>query len=61
MPKTKIWYVMLKNNDFWAIWKNTEIIGTTRGSGGCKAIYKSQNKQDCINYCKENKIKLRRK
>lgn len=58
MIKAKEWYTLEKANGLWTIWKNTEVEKASGGSGGCKAIYKSQNKQDSVNYCKENKIKL---
>jgi hypothetical protein len=61
MGKTKVWYTLEKANGVWTIWENTEIEKANGGSGGNKKVYSSQNKQDCLGYCKTNKIKLKGK
>lgn len=60
MYKMKLWYSLEKNNGVWTIWLNSEGEGDNRGSGGCKKIYSSTDKANCLNYCKENKIKIKK-
>ena len=56
----EIWYTIEKNNNKWTVWKNTMIWNKTHGCGGCKGIFSSTSRKDCIEYCKENNLKVSR-
>lgn len=54
------YYTLEKNNRNWVVWLNKESIKNIHGSCGCNSIFSSESKKDCIDYCKSNKIKLKR-
>ena len=47
------WYTIEKNNGKWTVWFN-------HISGGCHGVFSSTNRKDCIEYCKENNLKVSR-
>lgn len=53
--KDKIWYSIEKKDKQYVVWLNKE----EEHSGGVRGIFKG-TRQECINYCRENKIKVRR-
>ena len=57
----KIWYTLEKANGKWTVWENTETWYGTHGGCGCRGIYSSTSRKDCIEYCKENNLKVSRK
>ena len=63
MGKVKEWYTLEKNNNRWTIWHYREAIYEGHGGYGSLGIYTSDKKEDCLNYCDKNgiKIKYRRK
>lgn len=54
----KIWYEISKTTNGYTIWKYKEQYNTGRGSGGIDKIYTGITKNDCINYAKQNNIKI---
>jgi len=58
--KINLWYTLERSNGLWVVWLNKEEISSNHGSGGCDKIFSSPNKQDCLNYCKENKIRIKK-
>lgn len=58
MPKIKIWYTLEKANGIWTIWFNKSNEQETHGGYGSARLLSSNNKQDCLDYCKEKGIKL---
>lgn len=54
------YYTLEKNNSNWVVWLNKENFYEKNGSGGCDSIFISESKKECLNYCKTNKIKLKR-
>ncbi len=57
MKKIKVWYKIEHHNKLWTVWKYKE----GEHSFGSLGIYTASKKEDCIEYCKQNKITLNRK
>ena len=53
----KIWYTIEKSSNGYTVWRNK--VG--KQSMGSNRIYTSKNKKDCIEYCKENNIKIKKR
>ena len=60
MIKNKLWYTLERTNGLWTIWLNKQYEYKEKGSGGCDKVYSSSSKQDCLEYCKNNKIKIKK-
>lgn len=56
----KVWYTLEKANGKWTVWENREHLFKHHGGGGCRGIYRSENKKDCIKFCEDNKIKIKK-
>jgi len=56
----KIWYTIEKSTNGYTIWENKEKLYNNHGRCGCKKIYTSINRKECIEYCKNNNIKVKK-
>jgi len=54
------WYTIEKTNQGWTVWENTEVNYGSHGGYGCRKIFSSPSRQECIDYCKENDLKVSR-
>lgn len=53
----EIYYTISKNNGKWCVWKNIENLH----SYGCISIFKGITRKECLSYCNDNNISVRRK
>lgn len=51
------YYTISENNGKWCVWINVE----DKHSFGCTSIFKANSRKECVNYCKDNNIAIRRK
>ena len=56
----KIWFTLERANGKWTVWQNSEHLFKHHGGGGCRKIFSSLDKKECLKYCEENKIKLKK-
>lgn len=52
--KKKIWYTLEKHHNLWTVWKHHE----EGHSVGFWGIFTDETKKKCLEFIKENKIKL---
>ena len=56
--KEKVWYTLVRANGKWTVWRNGETMYKDHSSCGCRGIFSSESKKECLEYCKTNKIKI---
>jgi hypothetical protein len=56
-----VWYTLERANHIWTVWKNKEQDNENHGGYGSSRIYSSFSKDDCLDFCKENKIKIEKR
>ena len=52
----KVWYTIEKSSNGYTVWMNKE----SKQSMGSLGIYTAKKKKECIEYCKENDIKVKK-
>ena len=61
MKEVNKWYTLEKANGIWTVWLNKYNEQETHGGYGCSKIFSSNEKKECLEYCKEKKIKIENK
>lgn len=56
----KVWYTLERANGIWTIWENREHILKGHGSYGCRKVYSSSDKKDCLKFIEANEIKIKK-
>ena len=60
--KIDIWYTIEKHNNIYTVWRNKEQYGEkNKGGYGSLGLYSNKSKKKCLEYCKENKIRVERR
>lgn len=55
MKVNKVYYTISKHNNYYHVWKNVKV----NNSFGIITIFKSDKRNECIKYCKENNLNIR--
>lgn len=57
MNKIEVWYTIEKSTNGYTVWMNKESKKNNHGSYGSLGLYTARKKKDCIDYCKNKRIK----
>ena len=58
MKELKVWYELKYHNKEWTVWRFKEANYNDHGGYGSLGVYTSNKKEDCLDYCKKNNIKI---